>query len=153
MKQATARTCAGVLSCAALLAGFAMAMAQPAPPGLRFAAYELWIETGDRELAAWQVEVTDPAAHAQLVGLEGGSEAAYADAPYYDRAALLQHRVIVAAFSLEATLPSGRTHVATLHFALDAASDSAFEVVPVAAADPSGASITIDAVLVEKEQK
>lgn len=153
MKQTKSNASVSGLLCLVLLGGFAAATAQPAPPELRFAAYELWIETGDRELAAWQVEVTDPAAHAQLVGLEGGSAGAYSEAPYYDPAALHQHRVIVAAFSLEAILPRGRTHVATLHFALDAASDPAFEIVPIAAADPSGASITINAVLVKKEQR
>ncbi len=75
------------------------------------------MDVGDVPLAAWQIEVWAPEAQIQLVGLEGGEHAAFAEPPYYDPVAKERghERLIVAAFSTSDDLPTGSTRVARLH--------------------------------------
>ena len=81
---------------------------------VRFGAVHVYVDSGDKPLAAYQVEVTAKTGNVTLVGLEGGDHAAFKPAPYYDPRALLHNKVIVAAFSTASDLPRGRTRVATL---------------------------------------
>lgn len=83
-------------------------------PATRFAVADVYIET-QSPLAAYQVDVTAEGNGVKLVGIEGGEHPAFAEPPYYDPAALQQHRVILAAFSTSTDLPTGRTRVARLH--------------------------------------
>ncbi len=104
--------------------GDAPAAAAPAEAAAgRFTHIDIYADPRGDELGAYQVEVEAlDGAHVQLVGIEGGESAAFAAAPYYDPAALMQHRVILAAFSTgkdatgdQVTLPTGRTRIARLH--------------------------------------
>lgn len=89
---------------------------QPAPT---FATLDVLVDAGDHQLAAWQLDVTF--ATALLVGIEGGTDAAFRDAPRYDPVALqggaLQGgRVVLAALAdAQQQLPDGRVLVARLH--------------------------------------
>jgi hypothetical protein len=74
------------------------------------------IVTTDSPLAAYQVDVR--LTGAKLLGVEGSDHAAFKSAPYYDPAALMNDRVILAAFSLDKSLPAGPTRVARLHLQL-----------------------------------
>ena len=87
----------------------------------RFVAVDVYLSV-DEPLAAWQFEFADANGVTTIVGVENGDAAAFGDAPYYDRDAIeagRAERVIVADFSLDANLPSGRVRVATLHLMLD----------------------------------
>jgi hypothetical protein len=90
----------------------------------RFATVEVWVDSGDRPLAAWQVEVIAVAGshgNVQIVGVESGGATGYAEPPYYDSAALMQGRIIVASFSMAKELPKGSTRVAVLHVRIEGA--------------------------------
>lgn len=90
----------------ALLALAALGAApQQAPP--RFVALEVYIDTGDKALAAWQFEL---ACDAKIVGVEGEKEP-----PYYDPAALQGGRIVLASFTTDPNPPAGRVRVARLH--------------------------------------
>jgi hypothetical protein len=81
--------------------------------GSRFVAVDVYVEAGDRNLAAWQVEInTDD--RAAIVGVEGGEGAAYRDPPAYDPAALQGGKIILAALTT-GDAPTGRVRVARLH--------------------------------------
>jgi hypothetical protein len=100
----------------------------PAAQGaLRFVPVDILLDTGARPLGAYQVEIT--AKNADIVGLEGGDPAPFQKAPYYDPAALQggadSGRIIVAAFSTDAALPTGATRVARLHLAVRGAGEGA----------------------------
>lgn len=93
---------------------------------ITFAAIDIFVDPGAAPLGGYQVEVkavtpvdAAGAPDVKLVGVEGGDAAAYKAAPYYDPAALhenqLRDRIIIAAFSTAAELPTGRTRVARLH--------------------------------------
>jgi hypothetical protein len=105
-----------VLVCAALFgAGAAGPDAGPGP--VRFEAVDVYVETGDEPLAAYQLDLGAVAGDVRIVGLEGGEHPAFAEPPYYDPVAMQGDRVIIAAFSTAAAddLPRGRTRIATVH--------------------------------------
>ena len=73
----------------------------------RFVAIEVYADTGDTPLAAWQVEIQSDA---KIVGVEGPQEP-----PYYDPAALQGGRIILAQFTTAPQPPAGRVLVARVH--------------------------------------
>lgn len=84
------------------------------PGRARFIALNVFVNTGDQPLAAYQFELRVTRGDARIVGIEGGASAAFKEPPYYDPAALQQQRIIVAAFNTGTDLPRGRTRVARL---------------------------------------
>ena len=82
---------------------------------VRFESVDLTVDPKGQPLAAYQLEFVADANRVKLVGVEGGDHAAFREPPYYDPAALSQHRVVVAAFSTSADLPKTVTRVARLH--------------------------------------
>ncbi|MDB5358685.1 MAG: hypothetical protein JWN24_5138 [Phycisphaerales bacterium] len=87
-----------------------------APEHVTFVPVHVFIDPHGTPLAAYQVEIVADAGDATLVGIEGGDDPAYADAPYYDKRAMTKKRIIIAAFNTGTTLPTARTRVATLMF-------------------------------------
>jgi len=81
----------------------------------RFEAIDVFVDSGNQRLAAWQLEVKSTANDVQIVGIEGGEHPAFAEPPYYDKRAMKSNRVIIAAFSTGDNLPSGRSRVARIH--------------------------------------
>lgn len=97
--------------------------AKAADSGVRFESVDVFVDSGESPLSAYQFELQAPPRDgfdAVIVGIEGGEHAAYASPPYYDPAALQQQRVVIAAFSVasEERLPRGRVRVARLHMQL-----------------------------------
>ena len=82
---------------------------------VRFETVDIYIDAGDKPLAAYQFSVHSATKTALLAGLEGGEHPSFAHPPYYDPKALIDEKVIVAAYSTADTLPQGRTRVARLH--------------------------------------
>ena len=100
----------------ALLASAAFAQRDDdAPAAVRFEFIDVYVDSGDVPLAAYQFELTDAAESVKIVGIEGGEHEAFATPPYYDPKALKNDRAIIAAFSTAADLPTGQTRVATVH--------------------------------------
>lgn len=119
------------LLCVALLAALA------AGQDLRFRPVDVFVECGDRALAAWQVEVTAPEG-ARLVGVEG-----FPETPHYDPAALEKGRVVIASFTL-GEAGKGRVCVARLHF-METGAPGAYRAGVIAAAVPGGAKFAATA--------
>ena len=82
---------------------------------VRFEYIDVYVDSGDMPLAAYQFELKDAAASIKIVGIEGGEHQAFATPPYYDPKALKNNRVIIAALSTADDLPTGKTRVATVH--------------------------------------
>ena len=81
----------------------------------RFEAIDVFVDSGNERLAAWQLEVRSTANDVQIVGIEGGEHPAFEEPPYYDKRAMNNNRVIIAAFSTGDNLPRGRSRVARIH--------------------------------------
>ncbi|HWE95211.1 MAG TPA: hypothetical protein VG269_14690 [Tepidisphaeraceae bacterium] len=87
-----------------------------APERVSFVPLHVFIDPGGKPLAAYQIEIVATAGDATLVGIEGGDDPAYSDAPYYDKRAMRKQRIIIAAFNTGSALPTAPTRVATLMF-------------------------------------
>jgi hypothetical protein len=94
-------------------------LAQPAATKetIRFRAVDIFIDSKDTPLAAYQLEFLVKTGDAKVVGVEGGEHPAFEDAPFFDPKAIQHERVIIAAFTTVAAdkLPEGKTRVATIH--------------------------------------
>ncbi len=81
----------------------------------RFEAVDVFVDAGNQRLAAWQLELSCTANDVRIVGIEGGEHPAFKEPPYYDKRAMNNNRVIIAAFSTDDDLPLGRSRVARIH--------------------------------------
>jgi hypothetical protein len=112
-----------------------------AQPGVRFAPLNIYIDSGNKSLAAYQFELKATTGQIKIVGVEGGSPEAFKEAPYYDPAALQNDRIIIAAFSTSGNLPKGRTQVATIHLQIIGQVEPQYELKLIVAADADGNEI------------
>jgi hypothetical protein len=125
---------------------------QPMPPAVaavtpRFIAVDIFIDSHQEKLAAYQLEFVDPTGASAIVGIEGGENPAFREPPYYDPAAMMNHRVILAAFSTGTDLPVGRTRVARLHLRVASATNPPFQLKVAVSATSDGRNIPVDATL------
>lgn len=115
---------------------------------IRFAPVYIYLDSGDTPLAAYQFELKADPDRVKIVGVEGGQHPAFKEAPYYDPAALANHRIIIAAFNTGTDLPTGRTRIATIHLQITGAAEPDYELVLFVAADENAhefpAEITFD---------
>jgi hypothetical protein len=120
---------------------------------LRFRAVDIFVDSGTKPLAAYQLEFTAPAG-AKIVGIEGGEHAAFKEAPFYDPKAIQHERVVIGAFSTNAAdkLPTGKTRVATIHLQTTGNETPQFEVQVKTAATMNGKKITVTATAEEKQR-
>ena len=102
-----------------LVGGLAAQEADDAEPTgqttVRFSAVDVYIDSGERLLAAYQLELAAEVGEVKIVGIEGSEHPAFKKPPYYDPAAMNRDKVILAAFTTEKQLPKGRTRVARIH--------------------------------------
>ena len=109
---------------------------------VRFAPLHIYLDSGERPLAAFQFELKATAGQVKIVGVEGGSHEAFSKTPpYYDPAALTKDRIIIAAFSTQRDLPKGRTRVATIHLQILGDAQPQYELKLMVAADANGKDI------------
>ena len=78
----------------------------PGPDGvvsnaIRFEAIDVFIDSGDQPLAAWQLELSCHTKDVEIVGIEGGEHPAFKEPPFYDPRAMNNNRVILGAFSTD----------------------------------------------------
>ncbi len=124
-----------------------------AEPGVRFAPLHIYLDSGDRSLAAFQFELKATTGQIEIVGIEGGKHEAFSEAPYYDPAALAQDRIIIAAFSTGKDLPTGRTRIATIHLQITGDAEPEYELNLTVAGDADGEEIPAEITLEKGEQK
>lgn len=88
-----------------------------AQDSIRYEAIDVFLDSGDLPLAAWQLELRSHTQDVEIVGIEGGEHPAFAEPPYYDPRAMNNNRVILGAFNTgsDNQLPSGRSRVARVH--------------------------------------
>jgi hypothetical protein len=112
-----------------------------AQPGVRFAPLHIYIDSGNKSLAAYQFELKATAGQIKIVGVEGGQSEAFKEAPYYDPAALAKDRIKIAAFSTGSNLPKGRTRIATIHLQIIGNVEPQYMLKLIVAGDADGQEI------------
>ncbi len=110
-------------------------------PRVRFAPLHIYLDSGNKSLAAYQFELKAAAGQVKIVGVEGGQHAAFKEAPYYDPAALANDRIIIAAFNTGSELPTGRTRIATIHLQIIGEAEPDYELKLVVAGDADAREI------------
>ena len=106
----------------------------------RYQPIDVYIDSGDAPLAAYQVQVTVDG-DAMIVGVEGGDSPAFAAAPHYDPKALTGGRIIIADLELGSDLPRGRTRVARLHVQITGDRPPEYAIRLMAAGNAAGARV------------
>ncbi|MCL4178839.1 MAG: hypothetical protein KJ072_13995 [Verrucomicrobia bacterium] len=142
-------------TCMLGLLAVSMAVAQESAPRsepVHFRAVEVFVDSKDKALAAYQLEFSASGGDAKIVGIEGGGHAEFREAPFYDPKAIQQERVIFGAFSTASAdrLPKGITRVATIHLRTVGIESPRLTVKVSAAATAGGDKIPITASAKEK---
>ncbi|MFB0555698.1 MAG: hypothetical protein ACETWQ_20525 [Phycisphaerae bacterium] len=110
-------------------------------PRVRFAPLHIYLDSGNKSLAAYQFELKAVTGQIKIVGVEGGQHKAFKEAPYYDPAALANDRIIIAAFNTGSELPTGRTRIATIHLQIIGDAEPDYELKLVVAGDADAKEI------------
>jgi len=108
---------------------------------VRFAPVHIYLDSSDKPLAAYQFELKAKTGRIKIVGVEGGGHPAFQEAPYYDPAALMNDRIIIAAFNTGTDLPHGRTRIATIHLQILGDAEPQYELKLAVAADTQGENL------------
>jgi len=121
-------------------------------PPASFRALDIFVDSGNEPLAAYQLTFGSTNGSAKIVGIEGGEHSAFAEPPYYDPEAMQKDHVIIAAFNTASPdqLPRGRTRIATIHVRADAGSTPGYSLQINAAATASGKQISVKAKVEER---
>jgi hypothetical protein len=106
-----------------------------------FVPVAVYIDSGDNSLGVYQIEIKAIVGDAKIVGVEGGEHKAFKEPPYYDTAAMMQNRIILATFCTQNDLPTGRTKVATLHMQVTGDVLPEYEVIVNVVGDSAGEAI------------
>lgn len=122
-------------------------------PAVRFAWVDVFIDSADQPLAAYQFELTAATGAFQIVGVEGGEHPAFAEPPYYDPAALQNDRIIIAAFNTGDDLPTGKSRVARIHVQIAGVEAPEYVVSLTVAAGPDGQEVPAVATFAEGETR
>ncbi len=126
---------------------------EPAQGRVRFAPVHVYLDSGDKPLAAYQFELRARTGRIKIVGVEGGEHPAFKEAPYYDPAALMNDRIIIAAFNTGSDLPHGRTRIATIHLQILGDAEPQYKLKLIVAADKEGERIPAELSLQTGESK
>ena len=126
---------------------------QTATELVRFAPLHIYLDTSDKKLAAYQFELKAAVGTIKIVGVEGGKHPAFQTPPYYDPAALMNNRIIIADFNTGQNLPHGKTLIATLHLQITGDLEPEYELELVVAADAEGTRIPANIIYEKGEPK
>ena len=120
---------------------------------VHFRAVDIYVDSGSKPLAAYQMEFSVTNVLTKIVGIEGGQPPAFREPPFYDPKAMQQERVIIAAFSTDKaeSLPQGKTRVATIHIETIGIEEPKFALKLEAVADADGNKISGDGDLQGKD--
>ena len=108
---------------------------------VRFTPLHIYLDSGQRQLAAFQFELKAIAGQIKIVGVEGGEHPAFQEPPYYDPAALANNRIIIAAFNTGTDLPTGETRITTIHLQVIGDIEPEYQLDLTVAADTDGSEI------------
>jgi hypothetical protein len=139
-----------ILFCALAAPVFAQ---QPAEePRVHFRTVDIYVDSGNTPLAAYQLKFSVTNDVVKIVGIEGGQHSAFREPPFYDPKAMQEERVIIAAFNTAKpeNLPSGKTRVATIHLQTTGTERLAVGLNLQTAADSAGNKISATATCEEK---
>src|SRR6185503_6777104 len=90
-------TVIAVLACLMFPARQFLAQEAQQATAIRFNALDIFVDSGTRPLAAYQLTFTATTGDVKIVSIEGGEHPAFKEPPNYDPQAIQQERAILAA--------------------------------------------------------
>lgn len=116
---------------------------------VRFDAIDVFVLTGNKPIAAYQLDLSAVKGNVTIVGLEGGDADVFAAPPFYDPLAIQNDRVIIAYFSTAKVnaLPSGKVRIATIHVQITGNVEPEYDAKLTAAATVDGKPIDAELLL------
>jgi hypothetical protein len=114
-------------------------------PSSRFGTVDLFVDSAETQLGAWEMEFKATTGQVEIVGIERGDNADFHDPPYYDPSALKSNRIIVGAFNVTNNLSAGKTRVARLHLHISGTQQPVYAANLVVAGDKDGRKIAAQA--------
>ncbi|MCH8315150.1 MAG: hypothetical protein IIA64_04175 [Planctomycetes bacterium] len=135
--------------CIAALLAVTIVCAQDDVQSIRFDAIDVYVQTGDEPLAAYQLDLSAAKGDVTIVGIEGGQSEVFTAPPYYDPAAIQNDRVIIASFSTAAAdaLPRGKVRIATIHVQIVGDIEPEYDATITVAATVDGEPIDAELIL------
>ncbi|MBI1195925.1 MAG: hypothetical protein GC138_08770 [Gammaproteobacteria bacterium] len=121
-----------------------------------FAVYEVYVDSGSKALAAYQVRIWDEEGVAKILSVEGGEPPAFQAPPFFDPKAIQKNVIKLAAFRVDASeqLPRGKVRVASLHVEIpESGARPRWRVVIEAAATADGRKIAVRASVFKKDEE
>jgi len=115
--------------------------------GTSFKHIEVFVDSFEKPLAAYQFEILVKEGDAKIVGVEGGDHPAFREPPYHDPASLKSGRIIIAAFHTGKDLPHGRTRVARVHLIVKGNLNPEITVKPLAFATGAGEKFSANVII------
>ena len=122
-------------------------------PRVRFAPLHIYLDSGSCSLASFQFELKATTGQIEIVGVEAGEHEAFSEPPYYDPAARMQNRIIIAALNTGQNLPTGRTRIATVHLQITGEAEPQYELSLTVAGDAEGNEIPAKLTFEKGEEK
>ena len=137
----------------AALLGTLLARTAVTDQSVRFQAVDIFIDSKETPLAAYQLEFSSRNGDAKVVGVEGGEHPAFKEAPFYDPKAIQHERVIIGAFNTTSGghLPKGKTRVATIHLQITRERNPDYALKVETAATLEGRKIVVETTYVERK--
>lgn len=135
--------------CIAAFLAVTSVCAQDDVQSVRFDAIDVYVQSGDEPLAAYQLDLSAAKGDVTIVGIEGGESEVFTAPPYYDPAAIQNDRVIIAYFSTAAAdaLPRGKVRIATIHVQIVGDVEPEYNATLTAAATAGGEPIDAELIL------
>jgi len=120
----------------------------------RFSAVDIYVDSKNAPLAAYQIEFFATNGIAKIVGIEGG-DSVFREPPFYDTKAIQHDRVIIAAFNTASAdkLPASKIRIATIHLQIVGDRPPQFQLKLQVAANPDGNKISADATFEERKSE
>ena len=141
--------------CIVALLAVTIVCAQDDVQSVRFDAIDVYVQTGDEPLAAYQLDLSAEKGDVTIVGIEGGESDVFTAPPYYDPAAIQNDRVIIAYFSTAAAdaLPRGKVRIATIHVQIVGDIEPEYDAQITIAATVDGEPIDAELILETGQQQ
>ena len=109
---------------------------------IHFKTADIFIDSKEEALSAYQVEIGYNKDWVKIVGLEGGEVDAFKEPPFFDPEGMKGGRIIIAAFTADdENTPKGETRVARLHLQIEGEQSIRMTIKLMTAAKPGGERI------------
>ena len=128
--------------------------ANPNDLTIHFTSVDIWVNSGEEALAAYQTEIVYDKNKIIVVGIEGGEKNGFKRAPFYDLKGMKSGRIIIASFiKNKQNALNGKARIARLHLQVSGEKYNDFSIKLMAAANVKGEKIQPSVKIIKTDKK